>query len=167
MFYSYLKSAFLCLTAPLIFSCGEHRKPSENVAQPGRSPAESVVAPVQVRIYQVSQASFPEGYYQVFGLYIDNHTPDSLCTIHGRLVYCGEKGDTLAFIDFKPEGTCNTNVTLIAGKDTAYSQENFNIRPDEETLESVSFSLKDGMQLHDELNSMPDRFSCLWFPEKP
>lgn len=166
MFYSYLTPALLCLTALIGAGCGNRQAQQKEVAQPGKSVAETGVAPVQVRIYQVSQSSFPEGNYQNFGLYIDNHTPDSLCTIHGRLVYCGERGDTLAFIDFLPVGECNTNVTLITGTDTVYSQENFNIHPDEETLESVSFSLKEGMKLHNELNFMPDRFSCLWFPEK-
>lgn len=149
----------------LVFiSCGEKKAPAGNAAVQEKKDVESATAPVQVRIYQVSQASYPEGNYQIFGLYIDNHTPDSMCTIEGRLVYCGQQGDTLAFIDFKPQGPCNTDVRFISENDTLYSQENFNIRPGEETLESVSFLLKENLHPRTELQSMPDRFSCLWFP---
>lgn len=148
----------------LIMACGEAVPPAENVAQQGKNDVEPATAPLQVRIYQVSQSTFNDGNYQIFGVYIDNHTPDTLCSIQGRLVYCGERGDTLAFIDFTPAENCNTDVTLITGSDTIYSQENFNIHPEEETLETVSFRLKDGMRLHSDLESMHDRFSCLWFP---
>lgn len=122
-----------------------------------------VHAPVQVRVYQVEQTSYPDGSFQEFGLYVDNHTPDTLCHLSGRLVYCGQSGDTLALLDFKPAANCSTEVMLITGNDTVIGTESFKVLPGKESMESVLFRWKDAASLPATLKSMPDRFSCLWF----
>ena len=166
VFYSYLTRICLCLTVLVFCSCGEKPITADHVAQREKNDAESDIAPVQVRICQVEQSDFNDGTYQQFGLYIDNNTPDTLCQLEGRLVYCGQSGDTLAFIDFRKSENCSNDVVLITTRDTFSNQELFHLNPKEETLETISFSLGASDQLDPALRSMPDRFSCLWFPKE-
>ena len=164
MFKAFRSYILAGVMAALVIACGQKKQQQAPIAT-----AEEVIdepaahAAVQVRIYHVAQSSYPDGQYQEFGLYIDNHTPDTLCTVTGRLVYCGQNGDTLAFLDFMPAGTCSTAVTLIAGTDTVVGVETFAVYPGKESMESVHFRWKETSSLRTELKSMPDRFSCLWF----
>jgi hypothetical protein len=164
VFYRFRNQIAIVFLTSALLSCGD-KKPASSPEQQTLPAVELPIehASVQVRIYHVAQSSYPDGNYQEFGLYIDNHTPDTLCTVSGRLVYCGQHGDTLAFLDFVPAGSCSTSVMLITGQDTVKGIETFEVFPGRESMESVHFRWKETSTLRPELKSMPDRFSCLWF----
>lgn len=143
--------------------CGGKKSTPATVQSADPAAQPEVHAPVQVRVYQVEQTSYPDGSFQEFGLYVDNHTPDTLCTLSGLLTYCGQSGDTLALLDFKPAADCSTEVMLITGNDTVIGTESFHVLPGKASMESVLFRWKDAASLPATLNSMPDRFSCFWF----
>lgn len=149
----------------LLISCSGKAPKEPELSTPKNDTIITEIAPVQLRIYQVSQTEYPEGNYQLFGIYVDNHTRDTITGIEGRLVYCGHAGDTLAFIDFRPAKQGQTIVTLICEGDTLEETEAFNIGPGQDVMETISFLVKDGQQFSDRMKAMSDRFSCLWFPK--
>lgn len=149
----------------LLISCNSKAPKETEILTPKNDISIAEIAPVQLRIYEVSQAEYPEGNYQLFGIYVDNHTRDTITGIKGRLVYCGQGGDTLAFIDFRPTKQGQTIVTLICEGDTLEETETFNIGPGQDVMETISFLMKDGQKFSDRMKAMSDRFSCLWFPE--
>jgi hypothetical protein len=153
------------IAALLLISCNGKAPKEPEISTPKNEPVAAEIAPVQLRIYQVSQTEYPEGNYQVFGIYVDNHTRDTITGIEGRLVYCGQAGDTLAFIDFRPKKHGQTIVTLICEGDTLEETEEFNIGPSQDVMETIAFLMKDGQEFSDRMKAMSDRFSCLWFPE--
>jgi hypothetical protein len=153
------------IAALLLISCNGKAPKEPEISTPKNEPVAAEIAPVQLRIYQVSQTEYPEGNYQVFGIYVDNHTRDTITGIEGRLVYCGQAGDTLAFIDFRPKNHGQTIVTLICEGDTLEETEEFNIGPSQDVMETIAFLMKDGQEFSDRMKAMSDRFSCLWFPE--
>lgn len=149
----------------LLISCNGKAPKDPELSTPKNDTIITEIAPVQLRIYQVSQTEYPEGNYQLFGIYVDNHTRDTITGMKGRLVYCGHAGDTLAFIDFRNGAQGKTIVTLICEGDTIQETEAFFIGPGQYVMETISFLLKDGKQFSDRMKAMSDRFSCLWFPE--